>query len=143
VGKWAAGLKAAALARMIPPASMPTSADDPRIVKTSAGLAIIYTVARGDTTFTHHCSVSVPGGPTLHAVGWRFVPLVAKLVGLPLERMAFEIGKSTVHHGEVVLSQIEHEAVALAPIPEVSTSNLAEWRLLANDHRAEWKRSEA
>jgi hypothetical protein len=57
--------------------------------------------------------------------------------------MAFEIGKSTVHHGEVVLSHTEHEAVALAPIPEVSTSSLAEWRLLANDHRAEWKRSEA
>jgi len=137
VGGAAAKIKAAALAKGD---SEPSSADDPRTLQTSANVAIFYTVRKDDLRYVHHCSVSVRGGPTTHAVGRTFVAFAAKLFGLPLDRMAFAVAPSTVHHGEVMLDADEHAAVAAAPVPEVSASNATELKRAAMDAPLEWKR---
>lgn len=136
LGGAAAKIKAAALSNQD---NLPSSADDLRIHQTSANVAIVYTVRKDDTRYVHHCSVSVPGGPTTHAVGRTFVAFAAKLFGLPLDRMVFAVAPSTVHHGEVTLDAEEHAAVAAAPVPEVSASNATELKRAAMDAPLEWK----
>jgi hypothetical protein len=76
IGRAAATLKAAALASCD---TEPSSAADPRILQTSANLAIVYTVRKDDTRYVHHCSVSVRDGYTAHSVGRTFVVFAAKL----------------------------------------------------------------
>ena len=93
-------------------AELPKPPDDPRIFVSTEGLAIVYTVRQQKQQFVHHCSVSVAGGYTAHAVGGAFVAFMTKLVGLPWDKMSYEIGTSTVHHGELVVGPDEHEAIA-------------------------------
>jgi hypothetical protein len=144
IGHAAKGLKAAAVAHVIQTDDdQPATPSDPRILTTPAGLAIVYTVAESGSRFVHHCSVSVAGGYTAHAIGGTFVVFVMKLVGLPVERSKFEIGVSTVHHGEATLDQTEHDELVRVPTPEVSSSNVAELRGAAFDARngIHWKRA--
>lgn len=144
IGHGAKGLKAAAVARVIrTDDDLPASTSDPRILTTPAGLAIVYTVQEKGSRFLHHCSVSVAEGYTAHAVGGTFVVFVMKLVGLPIERSQFEIGASTVHHGEATLDPAEHDELVRAPTTDVSTSNVAELRNAAFDarHGIHWKRA--
>jgi hypothetical protein len=143
IGRAARTLKAAAVTHVIQAdRDQPTSPNDPRILTTPAGLAIVYTVQKRESKFVHHCSVSVPGGYTAHAVGGTFLVFVMKLVGIPIERAALGIGASTIHHGEVTLDQAEHDALASAPTPEVSASNVAEFRRESFDARSRiaWNR---
>src|SRR3954468_3534958 len=127
IGRGAAHLKAAAIAQIIQTDSdHPASPNDPRILKTPAGLAIVYTVQKRESGFVHHCSVSVSGRYTAHAVGGTFVIFIMKLIGIPIERSQFEIGASTVHHGEATLDQAAHGALLRVPPQEVSASNVAE-----------------
>jgi hypothetical protein len=144
IGRGARSLKAAALARVIQTDDdAPTSPSDPRILTTPAGLAVVYTVAESGSGFVHHCSVSVVGGYTGNAIGGTFVVFVMKVIGLPIERSKFEIGASTVHHGEVTLDQTEHDDLVCAPTTEVSSSNVDELRRAAFDARSgiQWKRA--
>src|SRR5262249_45910610 len=127
IAKAAARLKAAGVEQLTQTDSdLPSSSDDPRILLTSAGLAIVYTVRQEEAAFRHHCSVGVQRGITANAVGGTFLMYVARLLGLPIERMQFEIGKSTVHHGEVVLDAAQHEALVSARVPPVTASNVVE-----------------
>jgi hypothetical protein len=80
---------------------------DPRVVVTSAGLALLYTVRRVEDRFVHHYSVSVAGGYTAHAVGETFVLFVARRLGVPSESLSLGVGRSTVHHAEFRLSAVE------------------------------------
>jgi hypothetical protein len=142
IGRGASGLKVAAVANVIQSDSdQPRSPNDPRILTTSAGLAIVYTVRKHQSDFVHHCSVSMRGGYTANAVGGTFVVFVMKLVGMPVERAGFEIGASTVHHGEVTLDQAEHDDLVTAPTPDISASNVAEFRRAALEARngIDWK----
>ena len=87
--------------------------DDARILRTSAGLALLYTVSLGATgTYIHHASISTPGQPTTHAVGETFILLWAKLLGVEYGRLALDVSPMTVHHAEFVLN--EHEQSELA-----------------------------
>lgn len=129
IGRGIPAVKTAAFARVIETdADAPKPPDDPRILATSCGLVVIYTVLKRDADFVHHCSVGMRGGVTAHAVGETFLLLVVKTLGLPAKRMAFHFGESTVHHGEVVVDEAEHQALAVAPVLEISATNVAEFR---------------
>jgi hypothetical protein len=129
IGRGIAGTKAAALGRVIETdGDAPVSRGDPRIIATSSGLVIVYTVQKREADFVHHCSVGTRGGATAHAVGSTFVVLVAKLLGLPTEKTTYQIADSTIHHAEAVVDEAEHLALAAAPVPEVSAGNVAELR---------------
>jgi hypothetical protein len=146
VARGLVGVKAAALARPIrSERDEPTGPDDPRILATSAGLAIVYTVAEseGGSGFAHHCSVSVVGAPTTHAVGGTFLLLVAKLLSLPREGLSCQITESTVHHAEVALDAARHAAIAAAPVLAPLPAELAALRREALNARASiaWDRS--
>jgi hypothetical protein len=146
VARGLVGVKAAALARPIRSQSdEPAGPADPRILATSAGLAIVYTVAESESgsRFVHHCSVSLVGAPTTHAVGGTFLLLVAKLLGLPREGLSCQITESTVHHAELALDAARHAAIAAAPVLAPLPAELAELRQEALNARASvaWERS--
>ena len=117
---------------------------DPRVLSTSSDLAVVYTVRedREGGAFVHHGSVGVIGGPTAHALGSTFVLFVAQRMGLPLERMRFEIAPSTVHHCEVRLTRAEHETIAGSRMRDVSVGEIDALRREAFEARSqvEWKR---
>ena len=109
---------------MLSDAELPKPPDDPRIFVTTEGIAIVYTVRQQKQQFVHHCSVSFAGGYTAHAIGGSFLAFVTKLVGLPWDKMSYEIGTSTVHHGELVVGPEEHEAIAAQSVPTASLENV-------------------
>jgi hypothetical protein len=93
------------------------SPDDARILRTSAGLALLYTVSLGAAeTYVHHASVSIPGRPTTHAVGERFILLWAKLLGVDYGRISLHVSPTTVHHAEFVLNEHEQSDFAQRPV---------------------------
>jgi hypothetical protein len=129
VARGMAGVKAAALARIIRiEGDEPNTKDDPRVLTTSAGLAIIYTVSERAGRFVHHCSISAIGGPTTHALGGTFTIYVAKLLGLPFAELRCEVAESTVHHAELSLDAAEHVALVAAPVPDVSLIDITALR---------------
>lgn len=96
---------------------------DGRAILTSAGLAFVYTIgANPQGRYVHHASVSIPGRVTTHAVGEMFILLWAKLLGVGYERLALEVSKATVHHGEFVLDESEQAAFLERPV-ETPTEN--------------------
>src|SRR5262245_32680910 len=65
------------------------SPDDARILRTSAGLVLLYTIGQGaPATYSHHASISIPGRPTAHAVGETFILLWATLLRIEYGRLA-------------------------------------------------------
>lgn len=146
IGRGLARIKAAALAHVIRSENEgPTAPDDPRILATNAGLAIVYTVSQRDQRFVHHCSVSLIGAPTTHAVGGAFVMFVAKLLGLAQAGLQCHISASTVHHVELEVDATAHTALAALPLPELTPPALAALRREALEARSSvtWQRPSA
>jgi hypothetical protein len=85
--------------------------------------------------------VSVAGDLTARAVGESFVLLMAKLIGLPLDKLRVQIGRSTVHHALAILSPSEHARLASAPVLELTADNVERVRCEIRDLRAnpEWR----
>jgi hypothetical protein len=124
-----ASIKTAALANVTSGDEAPRSpADDPRVLVTVERLVVVYTVKQRDAAFVHHCSVSVAGSATAHAVGSTFLVFVVKVLGLPIDKMIFEFGDTTVHHAETVLDGAAHAALAAAPTVAVTATNVGEIR---------------
>jgi hypothetical protein len=124
-----------------------TSGDDPRVLITSRGLALCYTVAQyeGEGRFVHHYSISLSGGHTAHAAGASFILFTAKLLGIPFDSLALGVGRSTVHHAEFRLAPAEHEEFARRPVLEISPEEITAFRresIVAHD-RLQWQRLEA
>jgi hypothetical protein len=130
IGERMVGLKAAALAKVIPQEDDDLrNGPGSRGIVTAAGLAIVYTVHQRGLDYVHHCSVGVSGDITARGVGEPFTALVMSLIGLPLSKATFHVGASTIHHANVVLDSDEHEKVASTSVPEVSGANVnAFWR---------------
>lgn len=146
IGRGLARVKAAALAHVMrDERDGPTAGDDPRVLSTSAGLAIVYTVSEREQRFVHHCSISVIGGPTAHAVGGAFVMFVAKLLGLAQSGLQCHVAPSTVHHVQLELDPAAHAALAALPIPELSPAALDALRREALEARSRvtWQRRRA
>jgi hypothetical protein len=143
IGQRMGGLKAAALAKVIP-----QEEDDlrngpgSRGMVTAAGLTIVYTVHQRGLELVHHCSVGVSGDITAHGVGEPFTALVMSLIGLPLSKATFHTGASTIHHANVVLDADEHAKVVRASVPEISAANVGAFRRAAQAARSEmtWTR---
>lgn len=129
ISKSIGSLKTAAISNIETDDDLPSSPDDPRVLRTTAGLAIFYTVRNENGLYIHHYSVSVPGRHTAHAVGATFILFAAKLLGFSRDHSHFLIGESTVHHCEVRLSWSEHEKVATSPVPEVSLADIQAFRV--------------
>ena len=116
-------LKAAALERVIvTEEDIVRLPEDPRMLVTSAGLAVMYTVNK-EGQFVHHYSMSVPGTSMAHAVGERLVLLVARLLGIPFERLALSVS-SRLYHAEFRLSEAEEAEFVSRPVPELSVAEV-------------------
>ena len=99
--------------------------DDPRILRTSVGLVLVYTVSiRTPGIYVHHASVSVPGRVTAHAVGETFILLWAKLLGVAYERLTLQVSPTTVHHAEFVLDGNEQSDFAQRPVETPTVESL-------------------
>jgi hypothetical protein len=143
VAQAVARLKVAALGEVIAlGADEAHSPTDPRALVTNAGLALFYAVRRGDDRFVHHYSVSVAGGHTSRVVGEMFTLFIARLLGVPFEALALEVGRSAVHHAEFHLSSAEQakftELAALKASPAEVTSFRKEYMEVRKHLR--WKR---
>lgn len=146
IGRGLVRVKAAALAQVMHDESDgPTDGNDPRVLSTSAGLAIVYTVSQRGQRFVHHCSLSVIGGPTAHAVGGAFVMFVAKLLGLTQSELQCHVAPSTVHHVQLEVDPAGHSALAALPIPELTPRALEALRREALEARSrvDWRRPSA
>jgi hypothetical protein len=89
------------------------SPDDAPILRTSAGLVLVYTISIDPHgRYTHHASVSIPGRVTAHAVGEMFILLWARLLGVGYDRLVLKLSPATVHHAEFVLDESEQPAFA-------------------------------
>jgi hypothetical protein len=100
------------------------SADDARILRTSADLALLYTATiRSPGRYVHHASVSIPGRVTAHAVGATYILLWARLLGVGYERLSLGVSPATVHHAEFELNE-EEQADFVQRTVDVPT---AEW----------------
>jgi hypothetical protein len=117
-----APLKQAAL-RDLDPQDKDRPPGDAPILRTSVGLALVYTIGTRSGSYVHHASVSLPGQATAHAVGATFVLLWAQRLGFDFGRLALRVSPSTVHHAEVVLNEDEQSRFAAQPV-EAPT---AEW----------------
>lgn len=136
-------LKAAALSRVIvSDEDEVRSPTDLRTLITSAGLVLVYTIRRMDNMFVHHCSISLAGGYTAHAVGESFTLFVAKLLGVPFEQLALGVGRSTVHHAEFHLSEGAEATFAARSVPEVSPAVIKAFRneWIEVSKRLQWNR---
>jgi hypothetical protein len=129
-------LKRAALERVIAPgADAACTPEDPRAMRTSVGLAVLYLVGREGDWFHHHLSVSLPDRRyTAHAVGDLFLWLLARLLGVGMDRLRLGISRRTVHHAVFTLSAEEHERFAARPVAPLSPEELSAFR-------REWARS--
>jgi len=75
--------------------------DDPRVIFTSAGLAVFVTIRREADVFVHHASVST-GAYTTQAVGRTFMVFVAERLGWEFDGVRFTYSPQ-VFHAEMVL----------------------------------------
>jgi hypothetical protein len=123
-------LKEAALAKVIEaPEQELRSPEDPRVLRSRLGLALLYTVShREPGRYVHHASVSLVGGPTAHAVGELFILLWAKVLGVPHEGLTLGVSQATVHHAEFVLDEPGEAEFARRPTHELAPDQVAEFR---------------
>jgi hypothetical protein len=118
-------LKQAAMREVGRPGSAPLLPDDARVLRTSAGLAFVYTVSVEPAgKYVHHASVSIPGQVTVHVVGDTFILLWAKLLGVRYERLSFQISPTTLHHAEFVLDESEQSDFAQRPVEAPTVESL-------------------
>lgn len=138
IASGAARLRRAACARVInAEADAIADANDPRVLSTELGLAIVYTVTRRQAEFTHHCSVSFPGQHVAQSSLELFLHFVVRVLEFPTQQTRVEPGVGAVRHAECVLSADEHaDLEARAPL-DLSASNLLAWRSEAMNARLE------
>ncbi|MBC8104269.1 MAG: hypothetical protein H7Z41_16965 [Cytophagales bacterium] len=86
--------------------------DDERVLQTSAGLAVFYTIHRRGDRYIHHYSVSLAGEYTASAVGIGFSLYFASLLGIPIEQLTLQLSEAGVFHTEFTRSGGEQAAFA-------------------------------
>lgn len=123
-------LKRAALERIIvSKADAAFTPEDPRGMRTSAGLAILYIIGREQDWFHHCLSVSsTTHAYTPHAVGDVFICFIARLLGLRMDRLHLWVSPKTVHHAEFRLSVEEHDQFVDRLVTPLSPEELAAFR---------------
>ncbi|MBV9867098.1 MAG: hypothetical protein JO316_17220 [Abitibacteriaceae bacterium] len=115
-------LKAAALQRMETVGEeTPLGLNDPRVLRTQADLAVVYTISRraaGDTApqWVHHLSVGLSGRYTPHRVAAPMIVYILQLLEIDLPRAVVEIAPNHVFHVEWVLDENEQAAFTARPV---------------------------
>ncbi len=89
---------------------------DPRLLASSAGLLVFYTVSRDNSCYCHHLSLSVVGGHTPPRAGETLILFLAGLLGVPRDRLQRTVFPSMVHEVQFVLDEREHAALLGRPI---------------------------
>ena len=143
VAKGLQRLKVAALERVIvTEEDNILSRDDPRAFVTSVRLVVLYTLRKAEKQFVHHYSMSVAGGLP-HAVGEPSVLFVAKLLGVPFEKLAlFVVERSMVFHAEFILSEAEQSEFVNRSVSEVSVAEVRTFlrEILEAREHLQWQR---
>jgi hypothetical protein len=136
IGRGAPALKQAALLRiMATHENAVGDPSDPRILKSAAGLVIVYTVSKREAEFVHHCSASVPGDQVAHGALDFLLSYVLLVLGLPSQKANVAIGAGNVHHAELLLSADEHAALLAGPPLDTSDASLFALRATAAQAR--------
>jgi hypothetical protein len=137
IGRGAPALKQAALRRIVTtPEDAVGDPGDPRILKSAAGLVIVYTVSQREAKFVHHCSASVPGDQVAHGALEFLLSYVLLVLGLSSQKARFAIGAGNVHHAELSLSADEQAALIAGPALDTSDASLFALRAAAAEARA-------
>ncbi len=130
-------VKRAALERPIAsPADFAPLPRDPRVLATSAGLLLFYTVSRLDRQYNHHLSLSAAGGYLPRVAGETLLLYFADLLGIPYNRLQLSVSPTTVRHAEFVLDEKEQAELArrrVAPLAEKRLPELRKDWLLARE----------
>ncbi len=119
------------------PAAFAPIPQDPRLLATSAGLLVFYTISRDGSSSSHQLSLSVVGGYTPHRAGETLLFFLTRLLGVAYDRLELTVSASTVHHAQFVLNEKEQAELLRRPIKPPQRDRLVElrreWALL---HRA-------
>jgi hypothetical protein len=102
-----------------------TASDDPRIMSTSAGIFLFYTISRDGTQFVHHFSLRDQQGYTATTTGEFFSLFSALLLGVEPERLTMQRSENTVFHVTFGLSPEEQQAFISHPFPALASDALA------------------
>lgn len=89
------------------------TADDPRILTTSANLVIAYTIRQSAAVWIHQLTVHMATGFTPHRVAAPVIVFLLRLFGIGLQQAVAEIDPNRIFHVEWTLSDDE-QAVFVA-----------------------------
>ena len=121
------------------------SPEDPRILRTGAGLVLLHTAGiRNSGTWVHHASVSIPGAYTAGAVGQTFILHWARLLCLPYDRLTLTFSDGGVYHAELELTAEEQQAPADRAVEVPAQGAIREFygELLEARELQHWTRTE-
>jgi len=136
IASGAADLKRAARERVIRVESDAIAdARDARVLRTGAGLALVYTVTLRGGDFVHHCSVSFPGQHVAQGSTELFLQFAVRVLGFPVAQTRCEQGSGAVKHAECALSATQHAALGEQPALDLSIEHLRALRLEAMNAR--------
>jgi hypothetical protein len=115
---------------------------DPRILATSVGLLLFYTVSPFEGQSAHHLSLSVSGGYLPRAAGETLLVYLAGLLGIACNRLSLYVSPTSVQHAEFLLDSGELAELANRPIKPPAADRLPalrkEWSLVRETLR--WER---
>ncbi len=115
------------------PAAFAPLPRDPRVLATSRGLLLHFTVSRDGSSYAHHLSLSVVGGYLPRPAGEALILFLVGLLGVPYEQLELTVSASSVHHAQFVLTETEHAELRQRSINPPRSAQLAglrrEWSL--------------
>ena len=85
---------------------------DPRVLSTSKGLLVFWTVSPFEGQYAHHLSLSVTGGYVPRRAGQTLLLYLAGLLGVAHQRLHLSVSRSTVQHAEFLLDETEQQELA-------------------------------
>lgn len=100
--------------------------EDQRVVITSAGIAILYTISHKDDEFTHHFSISIAGRLTPYAVGGSFTLYIARLLGLDESKLEVGVSEGNVFHTEWRCSEAEQNEFSSRTVASLTPEEAGE-----------------
>jgi hypothetical protein len=92
------------------------SAEDPRIVRMSTGLTLVYDIEKRPGAFSHHYSMSLPGGTLTNPAGQTLLLLIAKVMEIPLAALQLQVSDKRVYHAGFVIPESHHSEFLLRQV---------------------------
>ena len=104
----------------------PLTPEDPRILRTSGGLLLVYTISADGGVYRHHFSIQDLQGYTAGAVGQTFLVLTAMVLGHDVAALGLERSERAIYHAEIELDEAGQRAFAERPPTAVTEANAGE-----------------